>query len=135
MSSKFKPVVAIVGRPNVGKSTLFNRLTRSRDAIVADYEGLTRDRHYGEGRFGDSPYLVVDTGGFEPETKSGILVEMAKQTEQAIVESDVVIFLVDARAGINSHDHDNAVKIRRVGRHEVLNDIKAEKMLPGKAAA
>lgn len=135
MSSKFKPVVAIVGRPNVGKSTLFNRLTRSRDAIVADYSGLTRDRHYGEGRIGDSPYLVVDTGGFEPETKSGILVEMAKQTEQAIVESDVVIFLVDARAGINSHDHDIAVKIRRIGRPVVLAVNKAEGMQLGQAAA
>ena len=135
MSSNFKPVVAIVGRPNVGKSTLFNRLTRSRDAIVADYSGLTRDRHYGEGRVGDSPYLVVDTGGFEPETKSGILVEMAKQTEQAIVESDVVIFLVDARAGINSHDHDIAVKIRRIGRPVVLAVNKAEGMQPGQAAA
>ncbi|QPT41470.1 ribosome biogenesis GTPase Der [Oligella ureolytica] len=127
--------MAIVGRPNVGKSTLFNRLTRSRDAIVADYSGLTRDRHYGEGRVGDSPYLVVDTGGFEPETKSGILVEMAKQTEQAIVESDVVIFLVDARAGINSHDHDIAVKIRRIGRPVLLAVNKAEGMQPGQAAA
>ncbi len=135
MSSKFKPVVAIVGRPNVGKSTLFNRLTRTRDAIVADFPGLTRDRHYGEGRVGDSPYLVVDTGGFEPETKSGILVEMARQTEQAIVESDVVIFLVDARAGINSHDHDIAVKIRRIGRPVVLAVNKAEGMQPGQAAA
>lgn len=135
MSSKFKPVVAIVGRPNVGKSTLFNRLTRSRDAIVADFSGLTRDRHYGEGRIGDSPYLVVDTGGFEPETKSGILVEMAKQTEQAIVESDVVIFLVDARAGINSHDHDIAAKIRRIGRPVLLAVNKAEGMQPGQAAA
>lgn len=135
MSSKFKPVVAIVGRPNVGKSTLFNRLTRSRDAIVADFPGLTRDRHYGEGRVGDSPYLVVDTGGFEPETKSGILVQMARQTEQAIVESDVVIFLVDARAGINSHDHDIAVKIRRIGRPVVLAVNKAEGMQPGQAAA
>ncbi|MDO5666533.1 MAG: ribosome biogenesis GTPase Der [Alcaligenaceae bacterium] len=135
MSSKFKPVVAIVGRPNVGKSTLFNRLTRSRDAIVADFPGLTRDRHYGEGRLGDSPYLVVDTGGFEPETKTGILVEMARQTEQAIVEADVVIFLVDARAGINSHDHDIAVKIRRIGRPVVLAVNKAEGMQPGQAAA
>lgn len=60
------PVIALVGRPNVGKSTLFNRLTRSRDALVADFPGLTRDRHYGDGRIGDKPYLVIDTGGFEP---------------------------------------------------------------------
>lgn len=135
MSSKFKPVVAIVGRPNVGKSTLFNRLTRSRDALVADYPGLTRDRHYGEGRIGSSPYFVIDTGGFEPETKAGILVEMARQTEQAIVEADVVIFLVDARAGVNSHDHDIAVKLRRVGRPVLLAVNKAEGMQPGQAAA
>ncbi len=78
-----KPTLVLVGRPNVGKSTLFNRLTRSRDAIVADIPGLTRDRHYGHGRLGDKPYLVVDTGGFEPMVKEGILHEMAKQTRQA----------------------------------------------------
>ncbi|MGO3123415.1 MAG: GTPase, partial [Advenella sp.] len=102
----FKPVVSLVGRPNVGKSTLFNRLTRSRAALVADYAGLTRDRHYGEGRVGEIPFLVVDTGGFEPVAKSGILMEMARQTSLAISESDVVIFLVDARAGVNAHDHE-----------------------------
>ena len=94
-----KPVIALVGRANVGKSTLFNRLTRTRAALVADFSGLTRDRHYGEGRMGSYPYLVVDTGGFEPVAKNGILKEMAKQTLQAIAEADVVIFLVDARAG------------------------------------
>ena len=72
-----KPVIAIVGRPNVGKSTLFNRLTRSRDAIVADFAGLTRDRHYGRGRVGEKPFLVVDTGGLEPVAKDGILHHMA----------------------------------------------------------
>jgi GTP-binding protein len=85
-----KPVIALVGRPNVGKSTLFNRLTRSRDALVADLPGLTRDRHYGEGRTGERPYLVVDTGGFEPVAKDGILHEMARQTRQAVEESDIV---------------------------------------------
>ncbi len=99
-----KPVIALVGRPNVGKSTLFNRLTRSRDAIVADYAGLTRDRHYGEGRMGERPFLVIDTGGFEPVAKDGIYHEMAKQTRQAIDESDLVVFLVDGRAGLNAHD-------------------------------
>ena len=85
-----KPVIALVGRPNVGKSTLFNRLTRSRDALVADLPGLTRDRHYGEGRVGERPFLVIDTGGFEPVAKEGIFHEMAKQTRQAVVEADVV---------------------------------------------
>ena len=84
----FKPVVALVGRPNVGKSTLFNRPTRSRAALVADYSGLTRDRHYGEGRVGEIPFIAIDTGGFEPVAKDGILLEMARQTRQAIAEAD-----------------------------------------------
>ncbi|MCX7691951.1 MAG: 50S ribosome-binding GTPase, partial [Tepidimonas taiwanensis] len=78
------PTIVLVGRPNVGKSTLFNRLTRTRDALVHDQRGLTRDRHYGRGRMGEKPYLVVDTGGFEPVADSGILAEMARQTLQAI---------------------------------------------------
>ena len=80
------PTIVLVGRPNVGKSTLFNRLTQTREALVADLPGLTRDRHYGRGRGGDRPYLVVDTGGFEPEAKTGIYHAMAKQTRQAIAE-------------------------------------------------
>lgn len=124
----FKPVVTLVGRANVGKSTLFNRLTRSRAALVADFSGLTRDRHYGEGRMGDRPFLVVDTGGFEPVAKDGILREMARQTQQAIAESDVIIFLVDARAGINSHDHEIANLLRRSGQKVVLAVNKAEGM-------
>lgn len=132
---QFKPVVALVGRPNVGKSTLFNRLTRSRAALVADYSGLTRDRHYGEGRVGDYPFLVIDTGGFEPVAKTGILKEMARQTEQAIAESDVVIFLVDARAGVNAHDHEIARMLRRAGPKVVLAVNKAEGMNSGQASA
>jgi len=124
----FKPVVALVGRANVGKSTLFNRLTRSRAALVANFPGLTRDRHYGEGRVGNHPFLVVDTGGFEPVAKSGIVREMARQTEQAIAESDVVIFLVDARAGINAHDQEIARLLRRSGQRVVLAVNKAEGM-------
>ena len=73
-----KPVIAVVGRPNVGKSTLFNRMTKSRDAIVADFSGLTRDRHYCDGRLGDHAFIVVDTGGFEPDSTTGIVKEMAK---------------------------------------------------------
>ncbi|NLY65388.1 MAG: ribosome biogenesis GTPase Der [Alcaligenaceae bacterium] len=132
---QFKPVVALVGRPNVGKSTLFNRLTRSRAALVADYSGLTRDRHYGEGRVGDYPFLVIDTGGFEPVAKTGILKEMARQTEQAIAESDVVIFLVDARAGVNAHDHEIARMLRRAGPKVILAVNKAEGMESGRATA
>lgn len=123
-----KPVIALVGRPNVGKSTLFNRLTRSRDAIVADYAGLTRDRHYGEGRMGERPFLVIDTGGFEPVAKDGIYHEMAKQTRQAIVESDLVVFLVDGRAGINAHDQTIADDLRKTGRQVILAVNKAEGM-------
>ena len=93
-----KPTIALVGRPNVGKSTLFNRLTRSKDALVADMPGLTRDRHYGHGKIGSKPYLVIDTGGFEPVVDSGILHEMAKHTLQAIDEADAVVFLLSSRA-------------------------------------
>ena len=132
----FKPVVALVGRPNVGKSTLFNRLTRSRAALVADYSGLTRDRHYGEGRVGDTPFIVIDTGGFEPVAKDGILLEMARQTRQAIAEADVVVFLVDARAGINAHDHEIAQLLRKSGQQRVLLAVnKAEGMGAGAAVS
>jgi len=82
------PTVALVGRPNVGKSTLFNRLTRTRDALVADFPGLTRDRQYGRGQMGERPFFVIDTGGFEPVAKGGILKEMARQTRAAIAEHD-----------------------------------------------
>lgn len=132
-SLAFKPVVTIVGRANVGKSTLFNRLTRSRQALVADMPGLTRDRHYGEGRMGGRPYLIVDTGGFEPVVKEGIVREMARQTEQAIAESDVIIFLVDAREGLNRLDYDIAHLLRRSGQPVVLAINKAEGMRYGTA--
>ena len=126
-----KPVLALVGRPNVGKSTLFNRLTKSRDAIVADFAGLTRDRHYGNGRQGKHEYIVIDTGGFEPEAVDGIYKEMAKQTRQAVAEADVVIFVVDARAGISAQDHDIANYLRRLGKPCVLTANKAEGMQEG----
>jgi GTP-binding protein len=129
-----KPVVALVGRPNVGKSTLFNRLTRTRSAIVADFPGLTRDRHYGEGRLGQVPYLAIDTGGFEPVAAEGIVREMAAQAEQAIAESDVVIFVLDAREGLTAQDRRIAQRLRESGRRLVLAANKAEGLPIGSCA-
>ncbi len=126
-----KPVIALVGRPNVGKSTLFNRMTKTRDAIVADYAGLTRDRHYGSGRLGAREFIVIDTGGFEPTAETGIIKEMAKQTRQAVAESDVVIFVVDAREGLSAQDHDIASFLRRLGKPCLLVANKAEGMTQG----
>lgn len=110
----------------MGKSTLFNRLTRSRDALVADLPGLTRDRHYGEGRLGPRPFLVVDTGGFEPVVKEGILAQMARQTLAAVDECDVVIFLVDGRLGVTPQDLQIAQQLRRTGRPCLLAVNKLE---------
>jgi len=123
-----KPVIALVGRPNVGKSTLFNRLTRSRDALVADMPGLTRDRHYGEGRIGERPFLVIDTGGFEPVAKEGIMHEMALQTRQAVAEADVVVFIVDGRQGMTPHDKTITDFLRKSGRKVMLVVNKSEGM-------
>ncbi len=123
-----KPVIALVGRPNVGKSTLFNRLTRSRDALVADLPGLTRDRHYGEGRMGERPFLVVDTGGFEPVAKEGIVHQMARQTKQAVAEADVIVFIVDGRQGLTPHDKTITEFLRKAGRPVVLVVNKSEGM-------
>ncbi|SNX58563.1 GTP-binding protein [Nitrosomonas ureae] len=123
-----KPTLVLVGRPNVGKSTLFNRLTRTRDAIVADIPGLTRDRHYGAGRVGDKPYLVVDTGGFEPVIKEGVLYAMAKQTIQAIDEADKVLFIVDGRQGLTAHDKIIAEQLRKSGQKILLVVNKTEGM-------
>lgn len=123
-----KPIIALVGRPNVGKSTLFNRLTCSRDALVADIPGLTRDRHYGEGRLGERPFLVIDTGGFEPVAKEGIMYEMAKQTKQAVAEADVVIFIVDGRQGLTPHDKTITDFLRKAGCIVMLVVNKSEGM-------
>ncbi len=123
-----KPVIAVVGRPNVGKSTLFNRMTKSRDAIVADFAGLTRDRHYGDGRSGEHEFIVIDTGGFEPESTTGIVKEMAKQTRQAVAEADAVVFVVDVRSGVSGQDHDIAKFLRAAGKKVVLAVNKAEGM-------
>jgi GTP-binding protein len=122
------PTLVIVGRPNVGKSTLFNRLTRSRDALVADLPGLTRDRHYGRGRLGDRNYLVVDTGGFEPAAKGGILHEMARQAEAAIAEADMLLFVVDGREGLTAQDRAISDRLRKAGRPMLLVVNKGEGM-------
>jgi len=130
-----KPTIVIVGRPNVGKSTLFNRLTKTREALVADIPGLTRDRHYGHGKLGSKPYLVVDTGGFEPLAKEGIAQEMARQAEQAIAEADAVIFVVDGRVGATALDREIANKLRRAQRPVVVAVNKAEGMNRGVVVA
>ncbi len=123
-----KPVIAIVGRANVGKSTLFNRITKSRDAIVADFAGLTRDRHYGDASLGGREFIVVDTGGFEPEKPTGVVAEMARQTQQAVAEADAVIFVVDLRGGLTAQDHDIARYLRSRRKKVVLAVNKAEGM-------
>ncbi|NNM20537.1 MAG: GTP-binding protein, partial [Gammaproteobacteria bacterium] len=121
------PVIALVGRPNVGKSTLFNFLTRSRDALVADRPGLTRDRRYGFGQVGLIPYIVVDTGGLSGD-RDGLDGLMAQQTQRALDESDLVFFLVDAREGMTAADEDIAAMLRRSGKPLRLLVNKAEGM-------
>jgi len=123
-----KPVVALVGRPNVGKSTLFNRLTRSRSAIVVDVPGVTRDRHYGDGWLGGRPYIVIDTGGVEAASTDPIYAEMARQAEQAIAEADAVIFVTDVRAGLTPGDRAIAERLRKVAKHVRIAANKAEGM-------
>ncbi len=130
-----KPVIALVGRPNVGKSTLFNRLTRTRDAIVADFPGLTRDRQYGDGRLGDRPYTVVDTGGIG-ESEEGIDRPMTDQALQAVGEADVVLFLVDGRAGLTAADEHQGRSVggrgqRGVDRLHHRDTLGAPVRLPG----
>ena len=129
------PTIALVGRPNVGKSTLFNRLTRSRNALFADFPGLTRDRQYGQGHMGGRKFVVIDTGGFEPVAKEGILKEMARQTLQALDEADVVIFLVDGRAGVTPQDARIADLLRKRGRSIYLAVNKTEGMNDARVTA
>jgi GTP-binding protein len=126
-----KPVIALVGRPNVGKSTLFNRLTKTRDAIVADFAGLTRDRHYGTGKLGNLEFIVIDTGGFEPDATTGIYKEMAKQTRQAVAEADVVMFVLDARAGLSAQDYEIGKYLRKLGKPCLLVANKSEGIAEG----
>jgi len=129
-----KPVIALVGRPNVGKSTLFNRLTRSRSAIVVDVPGVTRDRHYGNGWLGGRPYIVIDTGGVEAASTDPIYAEMARQAEQAIAEADAVIFVTDVRAGLTPGDRAIAERLRRIAKHVRIAANKSEGMGAGAAA-
>jgi GTP-binding protein len=119
------PVIALIGRPNVGKSTLFNRLTRSRDAIVADYPGLTRDRQYGFGKLGPIPYIVIDTGGVAGG-ETGIEERMVDQTVRALEEADVAIIMVDGRSGVTAADQNVAEIARRHGKKTWLAVNKAE---------
>lgn len=118
------PVIALVGRPNVGKSTLFNQLTRSRDALVADFPGLTRDRKYGESKIGSRPVIVIDTGGITGE-EVGIDSPMAQQALTAIGEADAVLLMVDAREGLNATDEALARQLRQLNKafHLVVNKI------------
>lgn len=126
------PVIALVGRPNAGKSTLFNRLTRSRDALVADLPGLTRDRRYGLGRVGSRPYLVIDTGGISG-AEEGIDLEMANQTRLAMEESDHIVLMVDGRDGLNAADAAVAQRIRALGKPVTLAVNKTDGIDPDAA--
>src|SRR5256885_14751400 len=120
------PTIALVGRPNVGKSTLFNRLTKTRNALVADYPGLTRDRHYGRARLGERDYIVVDTGGFEPAA-SGIFSAVARQAQTATAESGFVVFIGYARPGIAPPDSANAELLGAPGAPAALARNKARR--------
>ncbi len=129
-----RPVFALIGRPNVGKSTLFNRLTRSRDALVADFPGLTRDRKYGTGSMFDRDYLVIDTGGLSGE-EEGIDQYMARQTLAAVAEADAMIFIVDGKQGLNAGDQLIAQRLRETGKPVFLTINKTDRVDPDQAAA
>lgn len=129
------PIVALVGRPNVGKSTLFNTLTGTRDAIVADMPGVTRDRQYGYGRGTDVPCVIVDTGGVVVSPRSTVEQQMRAQTERAIAEADRLVLVVDGRSGVTADDQEVARLLRRSGKPVVLAVNKAEGRDPGVIAA
>lgn len=114
-----KPVIALVGRPNVGKSTLFNRLTRTRDALVVDQPGMTRDRKYGDGKLGDIPYIVIDTGGLSGEVE-GIDGLMAEQSWLAVEEANIILFMTDAHDGLTAMDEEIAKRLRNTGKNVIL---------------
>ena len=127
-------MIALIGRPNVGKSTLFNRLTRSRSAIVVDVPGVTRDRHYGNGWIGGRPYIIIDTGGVEAASADPIYAEMARQAEQAIAEADAVVLVTDVRAGLTPGDRAIAERLRRVAKRVRIAANKSEGMGPAASA-
>ncbi|MDI6753809.1 MAG: ribosome biogenesis GTPase Der [Thermodesulfobacteriota bacterium] len=124
-----KPIIAIVGRPNVGKSTLFNRLAKKRKAIVEDEPGVTRDRNYAEALYEDRPFILIDTGGFEPAAKAPILRQVREQAEVAIQEADLVLFLMDGKGGLNPADIEVAHYLRKVAKpvFYVVNKIDGER--------
>jgi len=128
------PVIALVGRPNVGKSTLFNRLTRTRNAIVANYAGLTRDRQYGEGQIEDQRFILIDTGGISGE-EEGIDREMAEQSWQAMKEADVVLFIVSCRDGLTAADYLIAQQLRQQGKRTFMVANKVDGLDPDVALA
>ncbi|OHC51190.1 MAG: ribosome biogenesis GTPase Der, partial [Pseudomonadales bacterium RIFCSPLOWO2_02_FULL_63_210] len=128
------PVIALVGRPNVGKSTLFNRLTKSRDAIVGDLSGLTRDRQYGEAKWQGRTYIVIDTGGISGD-EEGIDAKMAEQSLHAIEEADAVLFMVDARAGLSASDQMIGEHLRKRNKHSFLVINKVDNIDPDLARA
>jgi len=128
------PVIALVGRPNVGKSTLFNRLTKSRAALVSDFPGMTRDRQYGEAIFADQPFIIIDTGGITDE-KEGIDQLTREQSRQAITEADIVLFVVDARAGLTPDDFEIAKLLRTTQKNYFIVVNKSESLEPDIATA
>src|SRR6056297_1669616 len=121
--------VAIVGRPNVGKSTLFNRLLGQRKAIVEDFPGVTRDRHYAEITRYDKPFLLIDTGGFEPQTADQLLCQMREQSQLAVEEADIIICLLDAREGLTAADKEIVAMLRRTEKPVlyVVNKVDGDK--------
>lgn len=129
-----KPVIALVGRPNVGKSTLFNRLTKSREAIVANFPGLTRDRKYGEGVIEEQSFIAIDTGGISGD-EQGIDLEMASQSLQAIEEAHICLFMVDAKDGLLPDDHRILDYLRKREKHTYLVANKIDGLDPDIALA
>ncbi|MBE0597007.1 MAG: ribosome biogenesis GTPase Der [Desulfuromonadales bacterium] len=128
-----KPVVAIVGRPNVGKSTLFNRLLGQRKALVEDFPGVTRDRNYGEVTRFSAPFLLIDTGGFEPASGETLLVQMREQSRLAMEEADLILFVMDGREGLTPSDLEVAALLRQVDKPVlyVINKVEADRVEDG----